>query len=125
MFSCHTFSSLDSECGHKFSKERTKDRKLRLTEHSADAHHSLKDGVGEAGSEPQGDAVGETQLQGLVLGNEEQPGVGMDAIFLQSPGRPQQPLLLLLPPQCMVRPITLDLCRGQTQNSRHCKLEQN
>lgn len=94
----------------KRKKERKKETKLWLTEHSADAHHSLKDGVGEAGSEPQGDAVGKTQLQRLVLGHEVQSGVGVDAIFLESPGCSQQPLLLLLPPQHMVRPITLDLC---------------
>lgn len=74
----------------------------RLTEHSADAHHSLKDRGGEARSESQGDAVWEIQIQGFVLRHEKQLGVGVDAIFLQSPGCPQQPELLLLPPQGMV-----------------------
>lgn len=71
----------------------------------------MKDGAGEGGAEPQGHAVGQAQPQGLVLGHEEQPGVGVDAALLQSPCCPQQPLLLLLPPQCMVRPVPLDLCR--------------
>lgn len=73
-------------------------KKQNLTDHPTDAHHSLKDGVGEARFEPQGDAARETQIQGLVLRHEEQLGIGMDAIFLQSPGCAQQPLLLLFPP---------------------------
>lgn len=118
------------QCGQsaKRKKERKKDRvrerkKLRLTEHSADAHDGLEDGVGEAGSEPQGNAVGQTQPQGLVLGHEEKLGVGVDAIFLQGPGCPQQPALLLLPPQRVVGPIALDFCRGQTRNRCHCNVK--
>lgn len=88
----------------------------RLTEHSADTHHTLKDGAGEACSESQGDAARETQIQGFVLRHEKQLGVSVDFIFLQSPGCPEQPALLLLPPQCVVRPIALDLCRHKTQN---------
>lgn len=100
--------------------QRIRSRKLRLTEHAADSHHRLQNGVGEASSQSQGDATGEVNSQGLVLGHEEQLGVSMDAVLLQSPGCPQQPHLLLLPPQCMVWPITLDLCRGQTPNSLFC-----
>lgn len=85
----------------------------RLTEHSADTHHSLKDGAGEARSESQGDAARETHIQGFVLLHEKQLGVSMDFIFLQSPGCPEQPALLLLPPKCVVRPIALDLCKTQ------------
>lgn len=87
---------------------------MRLTEHSTDPHHGLEDRAGEAGSEPQASAVRQTYLQGLVLGNKHQPGICVDAIFLQSPGCSQQPLLLLLPPQRMVRPITFYLYRGRT-----------
>lgn len=86
----------------------------RLTEHPADAHHRLEDGAGEARLESQGDPVRETQVQGLVLRQEEQLGISVDAVFLQSPGRTQQPPLLLVPPQCMVRPVAFDLCRHKT-----------
>ena len=111
-------------CSVDSQRERKGERKkLRLTEHSADAHDGLEDGVGEAGSEPQGNAVGQTQPQGLVLGHEEKLGVGVDAVFLQSPGRPQQPALLLLPPQRVVGPITLDLCRGKTRNRCQCNVK--
>ena len=124
----HVRSSRDAVWTVSKKKERKKNRvrerkKLKLTEHSADAHDGLEDGVGEAGSEPQGNAVGQTQPQGLVLGHEEKLGVGVDAIFLQGPGRPQQPALLLLPPQRVVRPIALDFCRGQRRNRCHCNVK--
>lgn len=85
-----------------WTANRRDQKKENLTKHSADAHHCLEDGVGEAGPEPQGNAVGQTQFQGLVLVHEDDPGVSVDAVFLQSPGSAQQPPLLLLPPQSMV-----------------------
>lgn len=75
---------------------------LRLTEHLADSHHCLQNGVGEASSQPHGDATGEAESQGLVLRHEEQLGISVDTVLLQGPGCPQQPHLLLLPPQRMV-----------------------
>lgn len=100
------FGFFDSFCALRMKRgknnEKKERKKERLTEHSADAHHGLEDRAGEAGWEPQGNAIGQAQLQGLVLGHVEKPGVGVDAIFLQCPGCPQQPPLLLVPPQCMV-----------------------
>lgn len=41
--------------------KREKWKKENLTKHSADAHHCLEDGIGEADPEPQCNAVGQTQ----------------------------------------------------------------
>lgn len=48
----------------------------RLTEEPADGHHGLEEGLGEAGAEAQGAAVGEPQDDRPVLGPEEEAGVG-------------------------------------------------
>lgn len=73
-----------------------------LTQDSADAYDGVKEGPREAGPEPHHRPVGQAYPQGLVLGNEGQPCVGVDATLIQGPGRPQEPLLFLLPPEGVV-----------------------
>lgn len=73
-----------------------------LTQYSADAYDAAEQRCREGGLEADSCPVGQAQSQGLVLGHEAEPGVGMDPTLVKCPGRPQDPLLLLLPPQRMV-----------------------
>lgn len=73
-----------------------------LTQNPADSLHSAEHGAGEADTEPQGDSVRQAQPKRLVLGGEVQSSIRMDPTFIECPGCPQDPLLLLLPPNCMV-----------------------
>lgn len=56
-----------------------------LTEEAADDSHSLEEGLGEAGAEAQGAAIGQPQDDGPVLGPEEEAGVGQDSVLVQRP----------------------------------------
>ena len=83
-----------------------------LTEEPADGSDGLEEGLGEAGSEAQGTAIGQPQDDGSVLRPEEEAGVGQDPVFVQCPVGLQQPLPFLFPPNGMVRPVLLALCRA-------------
>ena len=54
-----------------------------LTEEPADGSDGLEEGLGEAGSEAQGTAIGQPQDDGSVLRPEEEAGVGQDPVFVQ------------------------------------------
>lgn len=73
-----------------------------LTEEPADGSHSPEEGLGEAGSEAQGTAIGQSQDDRPVLGPEEEAGVRQDPVFVQGPVGLQQPLSFLFPPNGMV-----------------------
>ena len=73
-----------------------------LTEEPADGHHGLEEGLGEAGAEAQGTAVGQPQDDGPVLGPKVEAGVSQDPIFVQRPVGLQQPLSFLFPPNGVV-----------------------
>lgn len=73
-----------------------------LTEQLADAHHTAEHWAREADEEPEGEFIGQNQPQGFVLGCEAKTSISVDPILIQRPRRPQQPLLLLLPPKRMI-----------------------
>lgn len=73
-----------------------------LTEEAADGSHSLEEGLGEAGSQAQGPAIGQPQDDGPVLGPEEEASIGQDAVLVQRPVGLQKPLSFLFPPNGMV-----------------------
>lgn len=81
-----------------------------LTEQLADTHDAAERGAGEAGKEPERESIGQNQFQGFVLGCEAETSISVYPVLIQSPCRSQQPLLLLLPPKRMVRPVLLNLC---------------
>lgn len=56
-----------------------------LTEGFADVRHGLEDTVREVDFHPHVFHVGQLQAQQLVLRCEEQPGVGLNAIFIKRP----------------------------------------
>lgn len=86
---------------------KTKKKKIRLTECFADIGHSLENAVREVDLDPHVLHVGQLEAQQLVLWREEEPGVRLDAVLVQRPVGLQQPRLLLLPPQSVVRPVLL------------------
>lgn len=104
------------KCARKTEKAE-RGKKEKPTEHPADSHHGLEDGVGEAGPQHHSFTVGQTQFKWLMLRHEQQTGISVNPVFLQSPGCPQEPLMLLLPPQRMIRPVTLHLCIRQERNT--------
>lgn len=91
-----------------------------LTEQLADAHHTAEHGAGEANRELDGESIGQAQPQGFVLRCEAETSISVDPVLIQRPRRPQQPLLLLLPPKRMIRPVLLNLystAKNNTQRS--------
>ncbi len=58
-----------------------------LTEGFADVRHGLEDAVREVDLHPHVLHVGQLQAQQLVLRREEQPGVGLNAVFIKRPVR--------------------------------------
>lgn len=84
-----------------------------LTEGFADVGYSLEDAVWKIDLDLHVLHVRELQAQQLVLRREKEPGVSLDAIFVQCPVGFEQPCLLLLPPQSMVRPVLLHICKQE------------
>lgn len=86
-----------------------------LTEGFADVGHSLEDAVWKIDLDLHVLHVGQLQAQQLVLRREQEPGVSLDAVFVQCPVGFEQPGLLLLPPQSMVRPVLLHICKQEKE----------
>lgn len=86
-----------------------------LTEGFADVGHSLEDAVRKIDLDLHVLHVGQLQAQQLVLGCKKEPGVSLDAIFVQCPVGFEQPCLLLLPPQSMVWPVLLHICKQEKE----------
>lgn len=73
-----------------------------LTEEAADGSHRLEEGLGEAGPEAHGAAIGQPQDDGPVLRSEEEAGISQDTVLVQCPVGLQQPLSFLFPPNGVV-----------------------
>lgn len=84
-----------------------------LTEGFADVRHSLEDAIRKIDLDLHVLHVGQLKAQQLVLRREKEPGVSLDAVFVQCPVGFEQPCLLLLPPQSMVRPVLLYICKQE------------
>lgn len=85
-------------------------KSLILTEGFADVGNSLEDPVREVDLHLHVLHVGQLQAEQLVLRRELQLGVSLDPVLVQRPVSFQEPRLLLLPPQRVVRPVLLDIC---------------
>lgn len=89
-----------------------------LTERFADIGHGLENPVREVDLNLHVLHVGQLEAQQLVLWCEEEPSVCLDAVLVQRPVGFQQPCLLLLPPQGVVRPVLLHVWEGGGNNER-------
>lgn len=82
-----------------------------LTKGLADVRHRFEDSIGEVDFHLHVLHVGKLKPEQLVLRSELQFCICLYSILVQSPVSFKKPRLLLLPPQGVVRPILLDICK--------------
>lgn len=80
-----------------------------LTERFADVRNRLEDPVREVDFHLDVLHVGQLKAEQLVLRCELELGISLYPVFVQRPVCFKEPSFLLFPPQCVIRPVLLDI----------------